>query len=200
MSDEEKELLGGSTSATTSNSSIHSSSIPEMLPLRLESTVVRGFGRGSSDLGIPTANLDRHNCQARSVPLGTSPSLAAFPTGIYWGFGKICGHVYTAAISIGYNPTYKNEEKTVEPHFIAKADDPRRHSSSCGETVLQDFYDQPIRLTVVEYMRPELPFEGLDKLIAAIKNDIAQAEVKAAATDNTLAKQEKEWVAGQTSV
>jgi hypothetical protein len=29
------------------------------LPIRMTSTVVRGFGRGSSDLGIPTANLDR---------------------------------------------------------------------------------------------------------------------------------------------
>ena len=29
------------------------------LPIRMVSTVVKGFGRGSSDLGIPTANLDR---------------------------------------------------------------------------------------------------------------------------------------------
>lgn len=28
-------------------------------PLRLTSTVVRGFGRGSTELGIPTANLSR---------------------------------------------------------------------------------------------------------------------------------------------
>lgn len=29
------------------------------LPLRLTSVVVRGYGRGSNDLGIPTANLCR---------------------------------------------------------------------------------------------------------------------------------------------
>ena len=29
------------------------------MPIRMISTVVRGFGRGSSDLGIPTANLSR---------------------------------------------------------------------------------------------------------------------------------------------
>jgi riboflavin kinase len=29
------------------------------LPIRMVSTVVKGFGRGSADLGIPTANLDR---------------------------------------------------------------------------------------------------------------------------------------------
>jgi Riboflavin kinase len=31
----------------------------KVLPLRMTSIVVRGYGRGSADLGIPTANLDR---------------------------------------------------------------------------------------------------------------------------------------------
>ena len=175
--------------------------IQEMLPLRMESIVVRGFGRGSSDLGIPTANLDRDKCHAKSVPLGTTPLLANLPTGIYWGYGRIGNdQVYTAAISIGYNPTYGNDEKTVEPHLIASEDDPRRHVSSCGETVLQDFYDQKIKLTVVEYLRPELPFEGLEKLIQAIKNDIVQAVNKAADSGNQVAANEKEWVASQNSL
>jgi FAD synthase len=53
--------------------------------------------------------------------------------------------------------------------LIASEEDKRRHQSSCGETVLGDFYDQSIRLSLVEYLRPELPFEGLEKLVAAIK-------------------------------
>lgn len=173
--------------------------IQQMLPIRMQSTVVRGFGRGSTELGIPTANLDRETCQAKSVPLNTTPKLEDLPTGIYWGFARIgADKVYTAAISIGYNPTYKNELKTVEPHLIAADDDPRRHTSSCGETLLQEFYDQTIRLAVVEYLRPELPFEGLPKLIAAIKNDIAVSVQKAAAQES-VATQEKEWVAGEDS-
>ncbi|MGK3736774.1 MAG: FAD synthase [Bacillariaceae sp.] len=48
-------------------------------------------------------------------------------------------------------------------------DSEHRHESSCGETLLGEFYDQPIRLTLVGYLRPELPFEGLEKLVAAIK-------------------------------
>lgn len=178
--------------------------IQRMLPIRMQSTVVRGFGRGSSDLGIPTANLDRENntFQAKSVPLNTPlPKLEDLPTGIYWGFARIgTDSVYTAAISIGYNPTYDNKDKTVEPHLIAPEADPRRHSSSCGETLLQDFYDQPIRLTVVDYLRPELPFEGLEKLIAAIKNDIVVSLEKSAKADSDpTAKLEKEWVAGDQS-
>lgn len=202
--------------AQNTNNNNSNSNISEMLPIRLQSTVVHGFGRGSSDLGIPTANLDRDHCVAKSVPLQTSPNFADLPTGIYWGFGRIGGgtgtgaqgesssslttdhKVYTAAISIGYNPTYGNQEKTVEPHFIASQDDPRRHTSSCGETLLPDFYNQPIRLTVVEYLRPELPFEGLEKLIAAIKQDIVHAEDKAAHQDS-VAQQEKQWVASEQS-
>jgi len=195
-------MTDSSSSSNNNNKedNINSTKIEEMLPLRLQSIVVRGFGRGSSDLGIPTANLDRSNCQAKSVPLGINPSLENLHTGIYWGYGRIGNdQVYTAAISIGYNPTYGNSEKTVEPHLIAPESDPRRHCSSCGETVLQEFYDQPIRLSVVEYLRPELPFEGLDSLISAIKNDIVQS-VSKASIDDPSAGQEKEWVAGNDSV
>jgi riboflavin kinase len=154
--------------------------IESMLPIRMISTVVRGYGRGSKELGIPTANLDRGRIQT-SVPFD------ALPTGIYWGFARIidadddvgtpqAGIVYKSAISIGYNPTYGNTVKTIEPHLIAEPNDKRRFQSQCHETVLQDFYDQTIRLVVVGYLRPELPFEGLEKLTEAIKKDIHKTE------------------------
>ena len=56
--------------------------------------------------------------------------------------------------------------------------------------MLQDFYDQPIRLSVCGYLRPELPFEGLDKLVLAIKKDILQAEQLGKEEDS----KEREWV------
>ena len=115
--------------------------------------------------------------------------------GIYWGFCRVGAdeHVYKTACSIGYNPTYGNKTKTIEPHLIAPKDDARRTASSCGESVLGDFYGQPIRLSLVGYLRPELPFEGIDKLIAAIKNDIVNADQLGEGTeDMTLA--EKVWV------
>jgi riboflavin kinase len=99
--------------------------IEKMLPIRMVSKVVRGFGRGSSDLGIPTANLDRqvlrmangfHN--NNGVEKDASLCFEDLPCGIYWGFCRIGnadepsagtgGVVYTAALSIGYNPTYGN--------------------------------------------------------------------------------------------
>ncbi|GAX19929.1 riboflavin kinase [Fistulifera solaris] len=161
----------------------------QILPIRMTSRVVRGYGRGSKELGIPTANLD-----TEQLKLSKDVTLEEFPTGIYWGVSRIADQsVYTAAVSVGYNPTYGNDTKTIEPHLIAPEHDPRRHASSTGETLLKDFYDQTCRLSLVGYMRPELPFEGLDKLIEAIKGDIAKAVQLGNEINDTLTT-EKEWV------
>jgi riboflavin kinase len=181
-----------------------------LLPIRFTSVTTKGFGRGSKELGIPTANLDATKTE-------THPHIEFedLPCGIYWGFCRIgkekneddeddidASVVYatrTAAISIGFNPTYGNDKKTVEPHLIAPSNHERRHASKCGETVFQDFYNLPLRMSILGYLRPELPFEGIDKLIAAIKKDIAQAERHAESTDEAVAR-EKAWVDSEKSV
>lgn len=185
----------------TSSAAIH-----EMLPIRLISKVVRGFGRGSRDLGIPTANLSRQDLQC-------SVYFDDLPCGIYWGFAKVetastsspdnvppSSSVYKAAISIGFNPTYHNTCKTIEPHLIADPSDTvNRHASSCGETLFpQDFYDQRIRLSVVGFLRDELPFEGLEKLVIAIKNDIRNTEYLC--EKEGIAQVEKDWVGSDKPV
>mmetsp|Transcript_7960 Transcript_7960/g.11581 ORF Transcript_7960/g.11581 Transcript_7960/m.11581 type:complete len:186 (+) Transcript_7960:2-559(+) len=180
-------------------SSSQSSSNKELLnlPIRLTSTVIPGFGRGSTDLGIPTANLSREHLTC-NIPYDN------LPCGIYWGFARIgnnntnnnaseLGRIHKAAISIGYNPTYNNTVKTIEPHLIASRKHPCRHSSKCGETLFGDFYGEKIRVSVVGYLRPELPFEGLEKLIEAIKGDIVQSEMLGEGEDE-LVRMEKAWV------
>lgn len=174
---------------------------PKQLPIRIISKVVRGYGRGSKDLGIPTANVSRED-----LSCSCGNGFDDLPVGIYWGFarvgeisdsngdGSVLGKVHIAAISIGYNPTYNNTEKTVEPHLIAPTAHPQRHASCTGETQFQDFYGNTIWLSVVGYLRPELPFEGLEKLTAAIKNDIENTEKLAADPDST-AVVERDWVA-----
>ena len=172
------------------------------LPIRMISSVVRGYGRGSRELGIPTANLCRETLQC-------SLDFDHLPCGIYWGFAKVVGNgsaapeeetpVCKAAISIGYNPTYKNEEKTVEPHLIADPADSHRHASLCGETLLRDFYGETIRLSVVGFLRNELPFTGLEKLVEAIKHDIVDAE-RFCDGDDAVIRAEKEWVESNKGV
>ena len=68
-------------------------------------------------------------------------------------------NVFKAAVSIGYNPTYGNDEKTCEPHLISPPDSEYRTSSSCGETQLEDFYGEVLRLSIIGHIRDELPFE-----------------------------------------
>lgn len=180
--------------------------IRKMLPLRMTSKVVRGYGRGSTELGIPTANLDRDSIALSDSNDSHSLTFDDLPTGIYWGFCRIgeansevgdAATVYKTAVSIGYNPTYGNDKKTVEPHLIAPPKDERRHKSSCGETLMGEFYDRPIRLSVVGYLRPELPYEGVDKLIEAIKNDIVETEKLGNESTPEIAAEQK-WVASSS--
>jgi len=51
-------------------------------PLTMEGKVIRGFGRGSSELGIRTANLpvDENN-----VP----PAIASLKHGVYFGWASL---------------------------------------------------------------------------------------------------------------
>ena len=43
--------------------------VPVEPPWTLKGTVVKGFGRGSKELGIPTANLDSASLQVSSLTL-----------------------------------------------------------------------------------------------------------------------------------
>lgn len=128
---------------------------------RLRGTVVRGFGRGSKELGIPTANLP---------PASLHGQLADAVTGIYYGWASVGASpaVYPTAISVGYNPFYKNKEKTVEPWLLHEFE--------------ADFYDEELRLAVVGYIRPEADFTTLEDLVARIHRD---ADVTRAALQNS---------------
>lgn len=185
--------------------------ISKLLPIHLTSCVVRGFGRGSKDLGIPTANICKENLKCRV-------SFDDLPCGIYWGFARVVHKakeesddslvlkslplvkgIYKAAVSIGYNPVYGNEDKTIEPHLIAPSEHPSRKLSSCQETQFADFYGSDIRLSIVGYLRPELPFEGLDKLKDAIKNDIVETE-QLAGESNIVNTEEGQWIESDEEV
>ena len=77
-------------------------------PFRLEGVVTKGFGRGSKDLGIPTANFNEEVVDNLPTDL---------ETGIYFGWTHLEGDddklVRKAVVSIGWNPYYKNSKKSV---------------------------------------------------------------------------------------
>eukprot|EP00094_Tigriopus_californicus_P004294 TCALIF_04140-PA protein Name:"Similar to Rfk Riboflavin kinase (Mus musculus)" AED:0.27 eAED:0.27 QI:0/0/0/0.6/1/1/5/0/183 len=123
-------------------------------PVRVQGQVVQGFGRGSKELGIPTANFSEEVIERLPT---------AMDTGIYYGWARIDqGDIYKMVMSVGWNPYYKNEKKSMETHIIHDFD--------------EDFYGSWLRVIVSGYIRPEENYNCLDDLIHAIRNDIATAE------------------------
>lgn len=116
--------------------------------LLLQAPVVEGFQRGSKELGIPTANLDMN-------VLGDAGSY--LETGIYFGWAKLKGKHFECVVSVGWNPFYKNEKKTIEAHLLEKMD---------------DFYGEQLDVLLCGYLRQECNFNGLEELISCINNDI----------------------------
>lgn len=123
-------------------------------PWYIGGPVIKGFGRGSKVLGIPTANLPAENFSAE---------LLEHTSGVYFGWaGLPTRGIYKMVMSIGWNPYFDNTEKTIEPWLLHEF----------GE----DFYGEELRLVVVGYIRPEANFPSLDSLIARIHEDGRIAE------------------------
>lgn len=118
--------------------------------------VIKGFGRGSKELGIPTANFPE--AVIENLPL-------TFDTGIYYGWATIDkGPIFKMVVSVGWNPYYKNEKKSVETHIINNFE--------------KDFYGSTLKIVIVGFIRPEKNFTSLEELIKAIKGDIDFANEK----------------------
>lgn len=150
-------------------------------PICHKSSIVSGFGRGSSELGIPTANIP------------VNDQLNNLPTGIYYGWCKIHPHpqqsdsteqrpdgqdvvfnhgnklcktdlstVWPMVMSIGWNPFYHNKTKAAEIHIIHK--------------FTSDFYGADLEYVVLGYIRPELNYTTKEALIKDIELDISIAK------------------------
>lgn len=195
-------------------------------PLRMEGTVISGFGRGSKELGIPTANLP--------VDESATPWIATAKSGVYFGYASLAlpsshpdhkshyhrhrtnpratvdappaphttitsvstasetfpslssssdgvtkeqtkeeskeaqgakaqedgiqqWQIYPMVMSIGYNPFYKNTVRSAEVHVLHK--------------FAADFYDAPMRLLILGFIREERDYSSLDALVKDINVD-----------------------------
>jgi HAD superfamily hydrolase (TIGR01509 family) len=118
---------------------------------RISGKVVKGFGRGSKELGIPTANLDAVSLRG---------ALAEAVTGIYAGWASIGGdgEVYPMCMSVGWNPVFGNKEKTCEPWIL-------------NDFKGRSFYGVELRLVAVTFIRPESNFPSIDDLVRRIHKD-----------------------------
>ncbi|XP_049936771.1 bifunctional riboflavin kinase/FMN phosphatase-like isoform X2 [Nymphaea colorata] len=123
-------------------------------PWYIGGPVIKGYGRGSKVLGIPTANIS---------PNGFSDILSVSASGVYFGWAGLSTRgIYKMVMSIGWNPYFHNAEKTIEPWLL--------HDFN------EDFYGEELRLAIVGYIRPEANFPSLDDLIKRIHEDRRIAE------------------------
>jgi riboflavin kinase len=80
-------------------------SIPLSQPVRICGEVIKGYGRGSKLLGMPTANLPADKY---------TEELSGMEMGVYVGWANVDGGpVYKTVLGIGDNPQFQNKTKTI---------------------------------------------------------------------------------------
>jgi riboflavin kinase/FMN adenylyltransferase len=109
--------------------------------------VVHGAARGR-ELGFPTANL-------APEAEGLTPA-----DGVYAGWLTDAGIRYPAAISVGKNPTFEGISTTQVEAFVLDED--------------IDLYGHRVDVAFVEHIRGMVAYEGIDLLIAQIRDDVAR--------------------------
>ncbi|CDW83043.1 haloacid dehalogenase-like hydrolase domain-containing protein 1a [Stylonychia lemnae] len=132
--------------------------------IKIKGKVVKGFQRGSKQLGCPTANIEMTE-ENKKLTSELIP-------GVYSAFGKfinptidilVHSNPYKCALSIGWNPVYENTEKTVEVYII-------------NDFFGNDFYGQEFEVTLKSFIRSEAWYSTFEDLILAISCDIRSTE------------------------
>jgi riboflavin kinase/FMN adenylyltransferase len=114
-------------------------------PHRLDGVVVHGEARGR-EIGYPTANLG--NLDGQTIPAD----------GVYAGWLTVGINRWSAAISIGTNPTFAGVRgRQVEAYAL-------------DQTGL-DLYDQDATIEFGWHLRETLKFDGLEPLLEQMKKD-----------------------------
>lgn len=107
--------------------------------------IIKGFGRGSTDLGFPTANIDVLD-------------ISIINPGIYAGIGTIEGKSYKAAVSIGWCPYYGNSNISYEVYLLDKFS--------------ESLIGKHLQCEIIYFLRNETSFGSMQELISAISKDV----------------------------
>jgi riboflavin kinase/FMN adenylyltransferase len=111
---------------------------------------VHGAKRGR-ELGFPTANVQ-------------TPDYTAIPAdGVYAGWLVVDGERLPAAISVGTNPQFDGQHRTVEAYALDRTD--------------LDIYDQHVAVEFLARVRGQERFAGIDELVERINQDVAKVRV-----------------------
>ena len=114
---------------------------------QIRGRVVAGRDRGGKLLGCPTANL---NLLDELCP----------ETGVYAVTVESEKGLFNGVANIGYSPTFDDHLFTIEVHILDFND---------------DIYNKDIRVNLIQKLRDEVKFSGIDELSKQIEKDIQEA-------------------------
>ncbi len=109
----------------------------------IEGRVIHGHHRGKG-LGFPTANIKP---EVKLHP----------PEGVYAVYCRVGEDIHQGVMNIGYNPTFKDRRVSYEVHLL---------------DFNRDIYGEMIRVYLVDRLRPEMTFSGVEALKEQIAKDI----------------------------
>ncbi|EJS42319.1 fmn1p [Saccharomyces arboricola H-6] len=146
--------------------------------------IVSGFGRGSAELGIPTANVPIEQLPkvindldlgvyfgfARIKSIDQEPSVETRQDGrtVVYNYGQYLSEangdldILPMVLSVGKNPFYGNDFKTMELHVLHDFEN--------------DFYGAKVKFNILGHIRPELNYTTKEALIKDINIDIMTAQ------------------------
>lgn len=118
-------------------------------PFAIEGLVQHGDKLGRT-IGYPTANVDMGKYLRPAY-------------GIYAVTARLAdGRLLKGAANLGIRPTFDPPKELLEPYFFDFSG---------------DLYGQSIEVALIDYLRPEAKFDGLDALTAQMERDCARARV-----------------------
>jgi riboflavin kinase/FMN adenylyltransferase len=120
-------------------------------PYQIEGRVGTGAMRGR-DVGFPTANLE-------------GMTILLPPDGVYAGTVTVEGKVHPAAVHLGPNPTFGEQNRKLEVHVVDYDG---------------DLYCKTLAVDLLDRVRGVVRFSGVDELRRQLKNDIEKVRTIAA--------------------
>jgi riboflavin kinase/FMN adenylyltransferase len=117
---------------------------------RFRGKVTHGYGRGSSVIGVPTANVE--TLYGEMLPRA----------GVYTGYAWVDHESLPCVIDVGVSPTFGDVAKTeIQVHIIG---------------FKKDIYGKRIDIDLTDRLRDEKSFSGIDELKSQIRQDIEKAK------------------------
>lgn len=120
-------------------------------PFTIHGTIVHGAKRGGDLLGFPTANMKIETITPRRGVYATLCRIL---------FPEYEEHLFNAVTNIGYNPTFGNNEQSIETYLF---------------DFKGDLYGKELELCFIYYLRDEKKFHCIDELRTQIERDIEKA-------------------------